>query len=478
MDGPFKRRRGSLRMCATLLVLFSVVLAACGNQNASGPPGAESAPPGASGTDAAGGAAVEASPSANEEAVSGDTGDPNTISVWTYLDPEDPSVKAYIEQFQQKNPTITIKYTAYPEDNYQQKVQSALAAKSPPDVALIESRAWMKSGRVVELTPYYKQWGVDPNDFNPGGMARVAPEGKIEGGIYAIGDFLGGNVLFYNKALFDQAGVPYPSIDTSMTWQQYADMCRKLAKPDADPTKAIYGCTVPIWGFGIWTKWLWGEDGRQAQGNMNGPAMVEAWNLGTALVRDRVAPSSSVLETFPAGESDLFAQGRIAITWSDFTESSKYQEQNISFGLAPFYVPQGSESFVDTWTSTWGTFTESKHKDAALKFLQFIATDAQRIRMETSADPPLSTKVAQELGYGKDDPIKQQYFQVLQQAKAQVFVPTSLFPEGIWEREEVYRKLTTGEETDAKVLLDAEAEKAQPALDKAWQDWEQLGSSQ
>lgn len=95
MDGPRKRRAASLRMCAAVLVLLSVVLAACGNQNASGPPGAEnagppgaeSAAPGASGADVAGGAAVEASPSASEEVVSGDTGDPNTISVWTYLDP-------------------------------------------------------------------------------------------------------------------------------------------------------------------------------------------------------------------------------------------------------------------------------------------------------------------------------------------------------------------------------------------------------
>ncbi len=453
------------------LLCLSLLLAACGSTTGgppgsqdAGPPGAEDTAPGASGEPAA----------EPTEVVSGDTGDPNVISIWSYLDPADPSVKAYIERFQEQNPGVTIKYTAYPEDDYQDKVNAALAAQSPPDVAIIENRGWMKAGAVEELSDELKAWGVDVADYNPGGMARTAPEGKIDAGVYAIGDFLGGNVLFYNKALFDQAGLPYPSADKSLTWKEYDQICRALGKPDPDPTKTVYGCSVPFWAFDIWSIWAWGEDGRQATGNMNSPEMVEAWEIGTKLVRDGLAPSASMLQTFPAGESDMFAQGKLGITWSDFTESAKYEEQGINFGLAPFMVHEGSELFVDTWTAPWGTFTQSKRKEQALKFLQFIATDAQRIRVETSSDPPLATSVAKELEYGKDDPIKQQYFQVLQQARPQVFVPGDLFPDGIWDKEEIYRKLTTGGETDVKALLDAEAEKAQAALDTAWQEWEKL----
>jgi multiple sugar transport system substrate-binding protein len=469
----------------SVLIFLMLMLAACGGGGQAGPPGAaDSGPPGAA--DAGQPTAVDAGPpgaadagqptALAAEAVSGDTGDPNTISVWSYLAPDDPSVQAYIERFQQQNPTITIKYTAFPEDDYQDKVRTALAAHSPPDVAVIEDRAWMKAGLVEELSDEYKQWGVDPKDFNSGGMARVAPEGDISAGIYGVGDFLGGNVIFYNKDLFDQAGVAHPSPDKSLTIQEYDQICRKLAKPDPDPTKTVYGCSMPFWGFDIWSRWAWGPDGKQALGNMNSPAMIESWNIGTKLVRDKIAPSVSILETVPAGESDLFATGKLGMTWSDFTEATKYKENNINFGLMPFYVLQGSEAFVDTWTTPWGTFKESKRKEAALKFLQFLATDGQLIRLETSSDPPLSTKVAQEHNYGKDDPIKQEYLRVLQQAKPQVFVPP--LPEGIWDREEVYRKLTTGGATDAQAILDEEAQKTQPALDKAWQEWEKLGQSQ
>lgn len=398
------------------------------------------------------------------------------LSVWSYLPPDDPSVSAYIEAFQQQNPNIAVKYTAYPESDYTDKVRTALTAGSPPDIAIIEDRAWMKAGLVVELTDHLSQWGVNPADFNPGGMARTAPEGNIAGGIYGVGDFLGGNVLFYNKALFDQAGVPYPLAEQSMTWPQYADACRKIGKPDRNPANAVYGCSVDPAHFGIWQKWLFGEDGRTASGNMNSDAMVQAWDLGTALVRDGYAPTASVLQANPFGVSDLFAQGKIGVTWSDFTEVAKYQANGVDFGIAPFYVIEGSDSFVDTWTTPWGTFRDSQHPAEALKFLEFIATDAQYIRAETSSDPPLSTTVAQEIGWAGDDPIKQLYLTVLQQAKPQVFIPP--MPEGAYDADEIFRLLTVERQTDSRPLLDEAAATTQPLLDQAWVDWEALTPAQ
>ena len=82
------------------------------------------------------------------------------------------------------------------------------------------------------------------------------------------------------------------------------------------------------------------------------------------------------------------------------------------------------ESFVDTWTAPWGTFTESANQAAALEFLRWLATDGQVVRMETSADPSLSMSAAEANGYGQGDPTKEAYLQVLSAAaQPQVFVP-------------------------------------------------------
>ena len=87
-------------------------------------------------------AGMQVRPAAGQETVE--------LSVWSYLEPDDPSVKAYIERFQADNPGIVIKYTAFPEDDYQDKVRTALSADSPPDIAIIEDKQWMQAGLVVE----------------------------------------------------------------------------------------------------------------------------------------------------------------------------------------------------------------------------------------------------------------------------------------------------------------------------------------
>src|SRR5690349_11858728 len=92
-------------------------------------------------------AGTRALPAAGQETVE--------LSVWSYLDPDAPSVKAYIERFQADNPGVVVKYTAFPEDDYQDKVRTALSAGSPPDIAVIEDKQWMQAGLVTELSPYF-----------------------------------------------------------------------------------------------------------------------------------------------------------------------------------------------------------------------------------------------------------------------------------------------------------------------------------
>jgi multiple sugar transport system substrate-binding protein len=398
-------------------------------------------------------------------------GPPVELSVWMY--PQDErSLAAYKKAFEKAHPNIKLKYVAYPEENYITKVNVALQAHNPPDVAIIEEIAWMKAGLVADVAPFYEAWGISVEDFSPGGVDRLTLEEVSSQNIFGVGDFLAGNIIVYNKDLFDQAGAEYPPTERSLEWPEYAELVRQVAQPNADPTKRVYGGSAPDYGFGLWERWIYGPDGRQTIGYMNSKEHIEAWNLGTALVRDKVAPSSQVTATVT--EPDLFTQKRIAMTWTDFTFVPDYQAAGIDFGLAPWQVIRGSGSWVDTWTTAWGTFVESEHLHAALTFLQFIGTDAQRIRAQVSADPPLSLKIAEEINWGVGDPIKEQYLRVLEAgAKPQVFVPPQ--PEGAYEPAEVYNEMTVEGETDAGPILDAEAKRTQPILDRAWKDWEALG---
>ena len=402
----------------------------------------------------------------------GDKTSSSSIRVWMFPQGDDEAaIHAFETAYEKSHPGKNVEVVVYPEDEYVTKVNTALVAGNPPDVAIIESDDWMQAGYVVPLTDKLESWGVSIGDFNPGGLARGALENDATNGVFGIGTFLGGNVLVYNKKLFDAAGVPYPSADDSMTFQQYADICRRLAKPDRDPAKNVYGCSMPAdIAYNFYP--VYGTDGHTAEGNMNAPQLATAFDIGAELINDKLAPSPSVLDT--VAETDLFAQGQIAITWSDFTAVPTYEQADIDFGMAPFFVVQGQDDFVDTWTAPWGTFTESRHPEDAMQFLQFLATDGQKIQMTATADPPLSTKVAQEAGYGKDDPIKEQFLRVLANARPLQFVPPG---EENWDPVEVMRLLTVEKQSHAQPILDKMAAAAQAALPEVWSRWDSLNKA-
>ena len=397
----------------------------------------------------------------------------NAISVWMFSQGDDEAaIYAIEEAFEAANEGKDLEIVPYPEEEYVTKVNTALVAGNPPDVAIIESDDWMKAGYVVELTDKLADWGVSIDDYNPGGLSRGALENDPDNGVYGIGTFLGGNVLVYNKPMFDAAAVPYPSADESMTFGEYADICRQLAQPNEDPTQTVYGCTMPAdVAFGFYP--IHGPDGRTALGNMNAPELAEAFDIGAALINEGLAPGSSVLDTIST--SDLFAQNQIAITWSDFSAVPTYQEADIEFGMAPFFVVEGQPDFVDTWTAPWGTFTDSPHPEGALLLLEFMATEGQRIQMQATSDPPLSATVAEQEGYGEEDPVKQEFLHVLDNARALPFAPPG---EENWDPVEVMRRLTIDGEPSAQPILDEMAALAQEQLDEVWERWETLDRSQ
>jgi ABC-type glycerol-3-phosphate transport system substrate-binding protein len=394
------------------------------------------------------------------------------LSIWTFAqgDDEEP-IKAYIAEFERRYPTVDARLVVIPEDNYTAKVNTSLQARDPPDIAIIEDLRWAKAGDVVELTAHLQAWGVPVADFNPGGMGRMALESDPAKGVYGIGDFLGGFPMVFNRGLFDEAGVEHPPTDRSLSFDEYDAICRAIARPAEDPSQALYGCAAHDSGYAMEVADAFGPDGRQIIGNGNSDAMVQAFEVGTALVRDGIAPSGSALDAI-GGESDLFAEGKIAITGTDFTEIDKYLANGIDFGIVPFYAVQGPEPVIDTFTAPWGTFVQSRNPQAALEFLRFLATDAQLIRTQESPDPPLRLSIAAEVGYGADDPLKQQYLDVLSHARPQVFVPNGV---EAWDPGEVVRKMTVEGMTEARPILDPMVQEAQVELDRVWAQWEELG---
>ena len=100
-----------------------------------------------------------------------------------------------------------LEITEIPEDSYTTKVDTALAAGSPPDIGLVFEPRWIKAGRVLPLDDAIEAAAMDVSTLNQNALSGCL----FEGSVYCLGSYVGSVMLFYNKELFDAAGVPYPS---------------------------------------------------------------------------------------------------------------------------------------------------------------------------------------------------------------------------------------------------------------------------
>ncbi|MDR1431203.1 MAG: extracellular solute-binding protein, partial [Propionibacteriaceae bacterium] len=106
-------------------------------------------------------------------------------------------------------PNITVNLQLIAKD-YDTKVQTMFAGGQAPDIMMTAEavNVYSSKGQLEDLNPYFAAEGVDPvAAFGPGSVNTYSTDGKLWG----APDRSGAAVVYYNKGLFDAAGVAYPS---------------------------------------------------------------------------------------------------------------------------------------------------------------------------------------------------------------------------------------------------------------------------
>jgi len=145
---------------------------------------------------------------------------PVTITWWGW----GTSAEKQAKDFMKKYPNITVKFQNIGSASKQYvSLNNAISANSGmPDVAMLEYFAlpqFVSTGKVLDL----KQYGADKyeSDYAPGPWASVA----LNGGVYGLPVDSGPMAWFYNKAVFDKAGVDATQVKT---WDQFYEAAKKI----------------------------------------------------------------------------------------------------------------------------------------------------------------------------------------------------------------------------------------------------------
>lgn len=222
-----------------------------------------------------------------------------------------PTYEQVANSFSEKHPESKI-VLAPAGGNFREKYTTLIASGTPPDVADVHWQRHVRDagagGLTMDLTNFLK---VDryPKDYV--GWEPYAWKGKQYGVPWAIQS----TGLFYNKSLFDQAGVKYP--DESWTWEQFADAARRLTKPGPDENSTIWGAGDQ---GGLNHGWinavLFSFGGAIFSNDFKETRIAEPKSLEAVEFRASWGPTLKIARNVPGGTSGLFHQGKAAMVTS------------------------------------------------------------------------------------------------------------------------------------------------------------------
>lgn len=411
---------------------------------------------------------------ASQARVAAQSDEPVTLSIWLF-EGEERTAPALAEAYEAENPNVTVEITRIPQDQYGVRIDTALAAGSPPDIGFLYVDRWAKAGALVPLDDLLAERDIDLANYN---QAVMQGSCIIEDQVYCVGTHIGASVLFYNREMFDAAGLEYPSATEPITVDEYAELAMQLSVFDDDISNRVWGGSAgaPYWWMDRTT--MVSEDGRQTVGFVNDEPTKHAYEVLSNMVREEYAPNASVSQALGAeGDRALFLQRYLAMAIMDFADLNALDEAGLDFGVAALPVEQaGASPYLPVWSNEMTVFSESENREQALDFIAFIATEGQRVQMEATGAPPLSSAAAEEFGWieqGANPDVRADFQAVIGEAVPPLFAPDFL---GVMRSLGDAFALIVEGEASASDALDEAAPRLQESLDRNWETWDNIGA--
>lgn len=347
-------------------------------------------------------AAVTANPAAAEE--------PVTLhwAVWdvnmtTYYQP-------LIDAYTAKHPNVTIEMIDLGSSDYQNALITQLTGGADLDVVCVKDipgyANLVKGGYLTALTDL----GVDTSLYG-GTIEQIT----VNDNFYALPFRSDHWIIYYNKDLFDAAGVAYPTND--MTLDEYDALARQLTSGIG--ANKVYGCHYHTWRSAVSLFSI--LDGQNTVVDGKYDFMKETYERVLAEQNDGICQDYGTLRATSTHYSGVFFNNQTAMmnmgTWFIPTQIAKVQSGEslaTNWGIVKYPHPDGVAA-----GTTLGTITSvavaasSKKQDAAIDFVKFVAgAEGAEVLAQTGTFPAIKTAevldlLASQEGFPTDEASKE-----------------------------------------------------------------------
>ncbi len=370
-------------------------------------------------TGCSGGAQEEASAdgAAKTEAAgseAADGGEKSLTVAWWGNQVRNERTQAALDKYTELNPGVTLDGQFSEWGDYWNKLATASAGNSLPDVVQMDYAyldQYAKNNLLLDLTPYVEDGTLNLDDAN----ADVLNSGKVDGKLYAVPIGINAPALLYNKAVTDAAGV---TIKDNMTLDEFIEVCKTVKEKTGYRTNMAYGVTQEIVQYMIRANGhsMYGEGKLNVESadefvpifKVFEDGVKEGWHVDPSIYAE-ITPGSVEQDPFVYGASED-SRSWCVFCWSN--QIGAYEnckpEDMPEIGITTWPSADPAKSDFLKPAQFFSVSANAANPEEAVKIIDYWTNsmDANNILL-AERGVPLSEKVAAELSPSLDPAIQE-----------------------------------------------------------------------
>jgi len=307
---------------------------------------------------------------------------------WEASPLETASVENGLEVFMAENPNITVEYNTIPSGgDYNSKILTMMMADTGPDVFFCNAytyRSFIDGGYLLDITDNFNSvYNID--DYIPSSASIMSVDNKV----YGISSCTVSPVIYYNKTVFDEAGLPYPPSDPdeAWTWDEFRDIAKQL-------TTVENGKTTRFGVYGLENSYMfsalimanggsyWNDNNNITSMAINSPETAEVmqaiYDLATIDGATTFVPEQMQEIGGTQSGTNLLKTGSIAMLVDGSWSLQELSKMDFDFGVA--VLPKFEECKTHGQAHLHVASSQTEHPQEAWELVKFLSSDEYQLQ--------------------------------------------------------------------------------------------------
>ena len=327
--------------------------------------------------------------------------DPKSMTFVTWQDAGvDPLLPDLLAAFKAASGITVEQQASIPFQDYQLRFRTSMAGNAPADVMNLNDnflREMAGKNTLVDLTTQ-----VDAGDFAESWFESAYDFPLYNNGRYGVAIGQQPNVIYYNKTMFESAGVPLPPTtwtDENWKWDEFLETAKALTRGDDVYGVSLINATPAehIWPVNNGGTGTFSADGKSfAMADEVGHTAIQ-WVADLALVH-KVAIPWSILAPDTTEANRMFIAGRLGMMLGNLTLVNylRSNARDFEWDVAP--IPGNARQQQETGFVVWVIPGKAKNPEAAWEFLKYISgPQGGKVFAEHAAMIPANKEAADQL---------------------------------------------------------------------------------